>query len=306
MCRGGALGDFVVTLPVLQALRAAWPGARLDLLAYPRHALLAQAGGLADAVRSLDDAAVAAWFDPCSDGLPESEVRLLDRYDCVICFLHDPDGGVQRKLVRAIGARAWFHSPLVRAMHAADHLLEVLASVGIPAVDRVPRLRLPSDVVEKGRRHLGGSAEQVLVLHPGSGSMAKNWPVDSYCRLAEWWAGNGGLPAFLLGEAERSLAGCVGRHGTVLEGLPLLEAAGVLASVRGYVGNDSGISHLAAAVGARVVALFGPTDPALWAPRGPEVKVVRAHPPDAAGLLGLPVCTVEEALASLLGDGHCA
>jgi len=76
--------------------------------------------------------------------------------------------------------------------------------------------------------------------------------------------------------------------------LPLRTLAGVLARCSVYVGNDSGVSHLAAAVGAPTVAIFGPTDPRVWGPRGPRVQTVGG--PDAGGL---DAVTVEDVLGAV-------
>jgi heptosyltransferase-3 len=111
------------------------------------------------------------------------------------------------------------------------------------------------------------AAGTFAVIHPFSGSPRKNWPLEKFRALArgierrmpvEWCAGPDDPP----------LAGAVRID-------DLYELACWLARARLYIGNDSGISHLAAAVGAPVLALFGPTDPRIWAPRGPNVRVMR-------------------------------
>ncbi len=297
VCRGGALGDFIVTMPVLVALRARWPGARLDLLAYPRHAVLAQACGLADEIRSLDDAGVAAWFDESESRLPAAEAAYVARYDLIVCFLHDPDGRVRSKLERARPGRVVCHSPIVQGMHAVDHFGRALMGLGITLTGAAPCLTLPADVVSRGRTRLRSLGERVVLLHPGSGSPSKNWPLSRYLELASRLAtGGGGLtPLFLAGEAECPMLGELAQYGAVLSDLAILEVAGVLAASWGYVGNDSGVSHVAAAVGAHGVALFGPTDPAVWGPRGASMTVLRAEPP---GMDRLSVASVEEALGA--------
>lgn len=300
VCRGGALGDLVVTLPVLQALRQAWPQAELDLLAYPRHAVLAQACGLAQGVRSLDDAGVAAWFDPSAQDLPAEEASFVASYDRVLCLLHDPGDVVRGKLQRVGKAPPVCHSPLVTSGHAVDHFLRALLHWGITVHGTVPRLELPAEIRAQGRARLRNAGGATVILQPGSGSPLKNWPLDRYRALAERLAArHGRSPVFLLGEAERAWEERLAAAFPVLSRLSVLEAAGVLAAGTLYVGNDSGATHLAAAVGTRVLALFGPTDPAVWGPRGERVNVVRADPPTTAGLQALDVATVEAAIRSL-------
>jgi len=139
-----------------------------------------------------------------------------------------------------------------------------------------------------------------VAIHPGSGGRAKRWPVERFAELAR------ALPCptvWLLGPAEdddmeaRRLGQGVG---VVAHELPLPTLAGLLATCRAYVGNDSGVSHLAAAVGAPTVALFGPTDPAVWAPRGDRVAVLGG--PNAGGFESTSVERVLEELQGVLRD----
>jgi heptosyltransferase III len=105
--------------------------------------------------------------------------------------------------------------------------------------------------------------EGFAVIHPFSGSSKKCWPLERYKELANRL----GMPVRWCAGPEETLADAV-RIGD------LYDLAGWLATARVYIGNDSGITHLAAAVGTPVVALFGPTDPRIWAPRGRDVSVI--------------------------------
>jgi len=103
-----------------------------------------------------------------------------------------------------------------------------------------------------------------IAIHPFSGSSRKNWPLEKFCRLAE--------------QLERPVQFCAGpeeQQEGVVRFDDLYDLARWLASAHVYVGNDSGISHLAAAVGTPVVAIFRASNPAVWAPRGPAVKVLQ-------------------------------
>jgi ADP-heptose:LPS heptosyltransferase len=137
------------------------------------------------------------------------------------------------------------------------------------------------------------------VLHPGSGSPRKNWPLTRFVELAVALRGEAGVePVFTAGEADEEAAQALKRQTSfkVLEGCSVLELAGALSACDGYLGNDSGVTHLAAAAGAPVVALFGPTDPGLWGPQGENVRIVRALPA-AGGPEAIPAAQV---LAELL------
>jgi len=161
-------------------------------------------------------------------------------------------------------------------IHVTDHLLGVLASAGVPTASRSPRIEAQATWLRAANALLeaAGVARPYVVIHPGSGGAAKRWPVRNFIEVARALD----VPVlWLLGPAERE------SHGTeravraaphVLDTPSLPELAGVLAQCAGYVGNDSGVSHLAAAVGAPTVAVFGPTDPAVWAPRGERAATI--------------------------------
>jgi ADP-heptose:LPS heptosyltransferase len=127
----------------------------------------------------------------------------------------------------------------------------------------------------------------VVAVHPGSGSRAKNWAADRFAALVQRLHRSCGARSLVVagpadkhavGEMQRALAGveCIPAYD-----LPLPLLAALLARCQAYVGNDSGPTHLAAALGVPTVAIFGPTDPDLWAPREPSVQVVRGSAPCA-------------------------
>jgi heptosyltransferase-2 len=136
-------------------------------------------------------------------------------------------------------------------------------------------------------------------VHPGSGSPRKNWPLEKWRALGRTLLESGAQLILVGGEADepRVAALCqawkdapilVARH------LPLPELAAILARCRLFLGHDSGISHLAAATGAPCLLLFGPTDPAIWAPANPQVRVL-ASPNDDLALLDFAAVAAEAA-----------
>jgi ADP-heptose:LPS heptosyltransferase len=159
-----------------------------------------------------------------------------------------------RELVRSWGLPFQFYRALPpedNRLHAADFYLEQVGQ---------PTGAIPSIACEVER-------ENFAVIHPFSGSPRKNWPLEKFQRLARSLERR--MPVFW----------CAGREDPPLPGAryieDLYELARWLARASLYVGNDSGVSHLAAAVGTPVLVLFGPTDPAVWAPRGPNVRIGR-------------------------------
>ncbi len=279
--RGGAIGDFIFTLPALAALREAWPHAEIELVGYPHIAQLAALGGLVDRVASLDRARIARLYAAGRAADPEL-TAYIRAFDLVVSYLHDPLETVGENL-RATGvAQVLSASPVAPPEHAADHLARPLESLAIYAAGRTPALSLPpADRVDGAARlrALGLDPARTVVLHPGSGSPRKNWPLAGYRALAGRLTARGLQPLFTLGEADTAEASALqdARGGPPrVEGLDLCTLAGVLDAAAAFVGNDSGITHLAAAIGRPCLALFGPTDPAIWGPRGARTAVLRA------------------------------
>jgi heptosyltransferase-2 len=273
--RGGALGDFLVTLPACMALRGRWPGARIECLGY-RAAELGHGRGYFDAVRSLERGSLAGFF---ADGLildPEWG-DWFSEFDLVVSWLYDPAGVFAENLKRCGVPEVIAADPQVPATlgaPAARHFFEALpfARGAGEGVDLRSRLFPTAADREAAAAFLGPDAPPFVAVHPGSGSPTKNWPLENWAALLEKFRAEGRAVLLVGGEADgpaieklRPLARWTAFH------RPLPELAALLARATAFVGHDSGISHLASAAGAPVTALFGPTDPTVWAPPGATV-----------------------------------
>lgn len=293
--RGGALGDFLLTLPVLASLREAAPDGRVEILAYPALAGLARSCGLADEARSIEYGGLAGFF--ARGSVLEPGLRdYFGRFDLVISYLYDPDG-IFAENVSACGAARFIqglHRPR-ETSHAIDQLAEPLAGLGLPLSGRAVRLQLQPATTDS----------RVIALHPGSGSPAKNWPAENWRAVAgELLAAHPHARlAIIGGEADAAAvdtlrgAGGPGRS-EHWDSLPLPDLAAHLAGAALYLGHDTGVSHLAAAAGAPCLLLFGPSDPGVWAPPHEGVRILRAP---EANLDLLPVPAVLQAARSLGG-----
>lgn len=274
--RGGALGDFIVTLPVFAALRRRWPRAHIELVGYPHIAELARLGGLVDSVASLHAARIARFFGLRPE-IPDEQRAYIRSFDLIFNFFHDPDETVKLNLETAGARQVISGSPLVTELHAVDHFLKPLECLAIYEAGAAPALTLPDEDRAAGRARLAAWANP-WILHPGSGSPKKNWPAGNFIELARRMRADGRCsPIFLIGEADEQPREALARNAPefpILEGLSIREAAQVLSAATGYLGNDSGVTHLAAALGVRTFALFGPSNPALWSPRGANVNLI--------------------------------
>jgi heptosyltransferase III len=196
-----------------------------------------------------------------------------------------------RVLARRLSARLscpvqWIQSFPSPGSHEHVHhfLLEQFRQLGWPTQDCGFELHPTpheSSLARKSLQQKGGpSPGQPIVLHPGSGGLRKVWPLKNWWALLRFLCKHQCGPVYLsLGPADerlRNFAGEAERLGAVmLDGLSLSRLAAFLSECRLFIGSDSGVSHLAALVGIPTVVMFGPTDPGIWAPRGPNVRVLQ-------------------------------
>ncbi|MFI5357215.1 MAG: glycosyltransferase family 9 protein [Opitutales bacterium] len=280
--RGGALGDGLVTFPALQALRRRGPDAMIDLVGHVQVGALAVAAGLVNRVESQHG---AVWGQLYGTNLaPEFRARLRD-YELVVNFWPDPSAEIARHFPLRAGQEYRWAPPLPGRGPAAAHFLAALETLELAEPELVYPLRSPHP------------APGVIAIHPGSGSPAKNWSPARWRELSTWLQREfQACLRIVRGEAEP--AGLLAEFGEAWAHLPLPRLADQLAGCQLFIGHDSGISHLAAACGCRGVLLFGPTDPAIWAPPTPRMKVLR----DGPTLDAISVAAVQDAVRAALRD----
>jgi hypothetical protein len=300
----GALGDVLLAGPALRHLRDL--GYRPTLAVLPWLVPLFEASGLVEAAADLESLALHRLFvePPAPDAL-----GTLATFDAVVCWMGAGDAAFRANLGRlgrpAVVARAV--PPVGTGRHVSRHLIETLAPVGPLPVD-VPfaPLRVSEAARTAARTWLaarGIGAGEALVLQPGAGNPAKIWP--GFPTLARRLQDAGLRVVALAGPADHAVVRSLLAAGAVHEdalardwGLPKIAA--LLSLAWAAVGNDSGPTHLAAAVGCPTVAIFGPTDPATWAPVGPRVEPVEGR---GAGAAWPALDAVEAALRRVLTRG---
>jgi ADP-heptose:LPS heptosyltransferase len=180
-------------------------------------------------------------------------------------------------------------------------LLTPLRNLGITDTDPVPRLRLAGRTAPRP----GGSVPRWLAVHPGSGSERKNWPEARWAALLERLAAETKLGLLLVGgeaeggRVERLAQSWPAARCRTAVRRPLIKLAALLRECCAFAGHDSGITHLAAAVGLPVLVLWGETAETVWRPRGERIRLLRG----GRGLVSLAVSEVRGALSDLLaGD----
>ena len=291
--RGGAIGDFILTLPVLAALRDRFPRADIEVLGYPRVAALALMGGLAKAVHAIESPGLASFFG--RDGSFDLEWReFFGQFAIIISYLFDPDKIFETN-VKSCGPRQFMaaqHRPdEAKPVHASDVFLKPLEQLTIFEGDPVARLELPGLTKRKN----------CLALHPGSGSESKNWQEQNWRELVAHLLDHSPLNLLLIGgEAEgdqlqRLANGMPSDRLEIAQHIPLPELAPRLAKCAGYVGHDTGMTHLAAALGLPTLVLWGPSNETIWRPLGEKVRVLNQH----SELAELTLETVVEGINAL-------
>ena len=288
--RGGAIGDFVLTLPAIAAVRLAFPATALRLIGRPATLVL----GPAASILNGEDPRLIALHR--AGPLPPATCQLFAATQRVLAYTVDAQQHVGPQLRRAVAGPVLLWDPRPPADfrgHIVDHLLSPLQQWGLPVCNRTPHIELRPD--DYGYVETLASPPEV-VIHLGSGSPAKCWPAANFHALASALQKRGWHTAFLCGPVERERSLSVGGR-PLLHPPDLRSLAGLLAQAALFIGNDSGPGHIAAAVGTPTLTLFGPTDPRLWAPRGPFSQVLQAPARDIAAI---PIpAAIDAALAIL-------
>jgi heptosyltransferase-3 len=324
-------------LPALKALRVAHSKASIEILGYSHIAAIAGKRFYAEAVRSIEYAALSRFFARGAE-LPPELCDYFAGFDLILSYLYDPDRIFEENL-RRCGAENILRGPskIVSGMSAAEQLAEPVRELGIAIDDLAPRIFPSAEDRKFACGFLENCVPPILAVHPGSGSEKKNWPIENWIELIRallnggvtsgsgsppdnprlsrgYFSRSGGIHLnegrlpnrphlfrtilIVSGEADeiarQRLRTSFDNESRVrcAHHLPLPQLAALLAQST-FIGHDSGISHLAAAAGARSIILFGPTDPNVWAPQNKDVTVVVAPNND---LTQLAVATVRDAI----------
>jgi heptosyltransferase-3 len=302
--RGGAIGDFILTLPAIAALRSRFPEAHLEVLGYPHIVQLALAAGLVDRVQSIEARALAGFFARNGE-LDPALTDYFSEFDLMISYLYDPDEVFKTNVGLCSAGQfiAGAHRPDEREkFHATRVFLKPLERLAVFDADPVPRLFLNPQPPAGPKAGAGGPARNELALHPGSGSERKNWPENRWAQLLQYLLNTTRWDLLLIGgEAEgerlqRLAAALPSDRVRVAQSLPLPELGRRLLQCSGFIGHDSGISHLAAALGLPGLVLWGDSAEEIWRPPQPNVVVLKGR----GGLEGMSVEEVIRDLAPLL------
>lgn len=249
----GGIGDFILACPAISRLEG-----DVELLGRPERLALAVEGGIANAAHDIETVEFHTLLSRPSDRFK----RFVSRFDRVVVWMRDEDGQLEKGLTACGLRRIEIFPGLPGAewnLHASEYYNRCLGL----------------ETLENFRLNVSASPNPPdIVIHPGSGSPKKNWPLDRFRALASKLERDGRQVEWCLGPAELERGGAFLELAPRLNAASLIELARNLAGARLYVGNDSGVTHLAGVLGCPAVALFGASDAEVWRPMGSRTRVV--------------------------------
>jgi ADP-heptose:LPS heptosyltransferase len=282
--RCGALGDTVLLTPFLEVLRDHKPKV-LDVVVDARWARLLAGFACLDGV--FDPDAWQLWRVYGEESLVSADSPFPRRYDRILAFLRGDDS-FRSRLEQWTGAAVHLLHPLPTdgKIHMVDHCFRSFFAPGTasPSPLRLPVYRHSLEDKEVAERFLTAEPPAGFwAIHAGSGSGKKNWPLDNFSQCARRLKDEGARIVLVLGPAERAeaeniVSAFAPLRPLLARDLPLPQLAAVLSGCRGFLGNDSGVTHLAGLLGLPGAAVFSVSDPALWSPWGGRLRTVTRRP----------------------------
>lgn len=300
----GGLGDVLLSIGAMAVMRSAFPQHKMILLAGSEVGHLLGQCGVIEQSLPIESSQLSALFSGRAQisGLQQD---LFRRCDLVVGWLSDHDGSIRLRLQEFGIPRVILRSPASsEGPHQSERFLQTLQGEFLAGARAPLRLHLPEQVLRSGTDALRAigieQAAPLIVCHPGSGSRHKCVRADTWSVLLRGCRGRQLVPMVVLGPADDEAGEAIQEQD--IPELPILRPrsitmlAAILAQAQGYIGHDSGVTHLAALLGVPTVAMFGPTDERRWAPRGAHVTVVRGGRCTCADWDAVRACTEKSCL----------
>jgi len=294
----GSIGDCILTLPLAAYMKDALDLGGIDILGHTEYVGFLPGRSCVDGIRSIDSMDIYRLFAETTAFVLKDRDPLISAfgdYAWIVTFLGEPNGSFEQNLIFTANCS---HSAEVITLsmkppkdfseHLADfYIRQFIDQSGYSLHFRQFQttdclIKATEADINTGRellREIGlDSVDKLMVIQPGSGGAKKCWHLDNFLAVAGELDSRGIEIIFLLGpvelkkfsDAKIKKISSVGRY---LKDLSLTEVLGLLSCVDGFIGNDSGITHLAAALGIRTYGVFGPTNPAVYKSIGPAVTV---------------------------------
>jgi heptosyltransferase-2 len=274
-------------LHLIAAMKKAWGDPRVTVAARSSIVQWAHRHGFIDEARSLEEIGAHHLYNASGD-VPERTIERLCGFERVVSFLGGPSEVVSKRLAEVFRREVVSIDPRPSqsAQATAQHIVQQWAdqlrgygmAVDVPASVQL-EIRDRRVFRDRLRSRIGGGTGRIVPCHPGSGGLAKCCPSDALEGLVAALKEQGWLAAWMIGPDEMERFGAdyarrLERTAPVLYEESLEIAADLVAGADAFIGHDAGMTHVAALAGVRTTVLFGPTDPAVWRPLGPQCSVM--------------------------------
>jgi len=296
----GAIGDCILTLPLAALMKESLALGSIDMLGHTQHIEILPGRSCIDSIRSIDTVDVHRLFvDPEKFELADHDplISAFAEYSWIVTFLGEPHSHFEQNLIFTTNCS---HSSEVLTLalkppkdftsHLMDFCRHQFATqTGLscehPPANRNSRLiETTTADIRRGKELLGDlglkADKGLIVIHPGSGSTKKCWHIENFLAVAKQLRSHGFDIVFLLGPAETErfdarTVSTLQSVGQCVADLSLAEVLALFSCAHAFIGNDSGMTHLAGAIGLRTFAVFGPTSPTVYQPIGPLVTILK-------------------------------
>jgi len=295
----GALGDCILTLPMAQVMKEQLKLGSVTVLGHTRYTSILPGRTCVDCVRSMESVSLHRLFLPTDAfDLDDKDplISLFAGYTWIISFLGGPDSSFEQNLIFTTNCS---HSAEVITLsmkpdagfsgHITEYYAQQLIAESVaplePQQNRLNIALIRATRTDKAAgtellKEIGADfSKELAVIHPGSGGVGKCWHIDNFLAVASQLRHAGFEVVFVLGPAESDRFGeevitSIGRVAKQVTDLSLAQIVGILSCTDIYIGNDSGVTHLSAALGRRTIAVFGPSRADWYRPVGPAVTIL--------------------------------
>lgn len=284
LIRQGAIGDIIVTLPTLAILREYDPNAYIEVIGNPVYWEVALKRYYVDSITPPEKILINELY--LKDGeIKKETTNYFSSFDLIIAYINDPEKIVTEKLKKSGARQVLSYPPFPKdnGLHAVDYTALILKEIGIKVnTPLFPKIHLTKEDLDFATQYISALTEnpRVVAIHPRTYGR-KGWKIENFINIGRWIETKlFGKTIWIAGLAEEE---DIDEIKTNFPSSPLLylnslsEVAAVLSLSNLYLGCDTGISHLAAAVDTKVIALFGPTNPRIWGPRGKKVWILKSE-----------------------------
>ena len=281
--RRGAIGDAIVTLPALGILREHYNDAYIEVIGNPAYWEIAHSRYYVDAI-STGEIKLTQELYLRKGQLSKDLADYFSSFNLILAYISDHEGIIKENLKR-IGAKQiliYLPFPKEEDLHAADYTALILREIGLDVNPPLfPRIHLRSEDLDFASQFLSTfmKYKPLVAIHPRTYGV-KGWAIEKFINIGKWIENTiDGKSIWIIGPAEEENLKLIKFNfptSAFLHLNYLPKVAAVLNLSHLYLGCDTGISHLAAAVGVPVITLFGPTNPLVWGPRGKKVWTIKA------------------------------